>query len=560
MLLVALMAGSTPRRVGDGTEYVEMASQIAAVHAPGVQTHFWLYPALAAPFVAVTGAAGLPAEYGFAALNVLLLSGAFWVVTARFSRPLAFLLFSGPIIWWIDKPHTEVLTFATMSVAVVLLDEAPWWSVLALGVGAMQNLAMAPLVALAAAVAVWRRTRLLGERRFWVSLAVSAALVVINVLYYRLATGTVPIVNATIRAVPNVDEIGVVLWDLNVGLIPAFPLLAALVIAGLVSLARRPPASWPAGALMFSACAALGLIAAFSQTPNYNHGGTFGMSRYGLWLIPLAMPLLGRLDPDVSSPRRWVVVVALVSSVWSAFAFHPGRPEQAYLSPTRLARFLWTRFPGVSNPIPEVFVERLSGTEMHWLVPVATARCEKVLLTGRPDFSMWPLPCPPTPVPAWCHDPGRFCYANFNGRSYSFVRVRPPSFTNYRFDRDRAWPLAVEGVVGDELRALRWWQLEPIEPGSDGDVVLDTREMRRLAGWRGDHRLFLYLEPRTDDSGAPLSSSVTLRVAEEMSGHFKDAETGVLLDRVTIGGSDPAVLALPAGHRYLILVLLAPSS
>jgi hypothetical protein len=280
------------------------------------------------------------------------------------------------------------------------------------------------------------------------------------------------------------------------------------------------------------------------------------MSRYGLWLIPLSIAWLRPLDPVPPTPRRWTIVVAFASCVWSIFAFHPARPEN-HVTPTRLARFVWTRFPGLSNPIPEVFVERLRGTERDWFVPVETGRCEKILLTGRPDFSMWPRPCPPTPVPSLCTRPGQLCYANFDGRGYSFVAVRPPSFVDYKFDRDCVWALEAEQVVGDQLRALRWWQLDPIEVGETGRVR-QVDGLRRLAGWQGDDRIFLYLEPRQDESGVPLPSAFTLQLPVQMSGRFIDAGTGRSIDRVAIEAAQATHFVVPAGHRYVILVLLAP--
>ena len=41
----------------------------------------------------------------------------------------------------------------------------------------------------------------------------------------------------------------------------------------------------------------------FAQTPNVNHGGTPGPSRYGLWLMPLAIPALRAMTSGSGSPR-----------------------------------------------------------------------------------------------------------------------------------------------------------------------------------------------------------------------------------------------------------------
>ena len=42
LLLVVLIAGSEIRRVGDGREYLDMATDLVHFEAPSVHAHFWL--------------------------------------------------------------------------------------------------------------------------------------------------------------------------------------------------------------------------------------------------------------------------------------------------------------------------------------------------------------------------------------------------------------------------------------------------------------------------------------------------------------------------------------
>ena len=45
-----------------------------------------------------------------------------------------------------------------------------------------------------------------------------------NPVYYQLRVGSpVPLLVATHGGWPNLGEIGLVLWDLNLGIVPAFP-------------------------------------------------------------------------------------------------------------------------------------------------------------------------------------------------------------------------------------------------------------------------------------------------------------------------------------------------
>ena len=86
--------------------------------------HFWFYPLLAVPAVWITQFIGVTPIVAFIALNLALLGIAFWVALPRIGAAASLLLFAGPIVWWMDKPHTESFTFALLILAVVLM---PGW-------------------------------------------------------------------------------------------------------------------------------------------------------------------------------------------------------------------------------------------------------------------------------------------------------------------------------------------------------------------------------------------------------------------------------------------------
>jgi hypothetical protein len=70
------------------------------------------------------------------------------------------------------------------------------------------------------------------------------------------------------------------------------------------------------------------LLFAFAQTMNINHGGTPGMSRYALWMIPLAAPLVDAAHRRSDRPGRLVLAAAVsLSCLWNTIYFAPSRPE-----------------------------------------------------------------------------------------------------------------------------------------------------------------------------------------------------------------------------------------
>jgi len=110
--------------------------------------------------------------------------------------------------------------------------------------------------------------------------------------------------------------------------------------------------------------------------------------------------------------------------------FRPVLPE-GYVKPSVAALAIWTRYPALNNPLPEIFWERLGGSEFA-TPPVATPGCEKVLLLA----GQWPAFCPAVPAPVQCQQPVALCYANRIRGIYAFVPIevrgsgRPWSFAS----------------------------------------------------------------------------------------------------------------------------------
>jgi hypothetical protein len=455
---VILAAGSPARRVGDSAEYVAMADQLSRIEPPalapgdiarlesrfralgtGYETgqlqfpmleaggrqdlpHFWLYSAVVVPAYWLVRAAGIHPSISFAAANIAMLLGAFWVVRRRTGVVPAVLLFLGPIVWWIDKPHTEVFTFSLLAAAMAVLDRHPGWSFVLIGVAATQNPVIAfalPIVAGAAMAVDRSRVR---SRLFWVSLASATAIAAIHPIYYLSRLGTLTpqaLTRGAVWHVPSRPELGAFIWDPNVGLLAGFPLLAPTIIVVVVMTGRRLGRRMLTPAVIAAPCLVIVFVAGFAQTTNFNAGATFGMGRYALWLIPLTIPVFERWHAAGEPGAVGLAAVVSVSVVISLAVAHPRHPDHFNGGPGYAARFLWARAPRLDNPLAEVFSERLRQGEPG-LVPVATASCSKVLLVD----GVAPTECPVDGVPAWCREPGALCYANRSGGdSYRFASV-----------------------------------------------------------------------------------------------------------------------------------------
>ena len=455
------VAGSKPRLVGDGAEYLLMADRLAHFEAPrfdpsrrvddeqrfatlggdfagriqnysgGGRTHeffhFWFYPLLVAPFMRLFQFFGGDSLRAFAVVNLVLLGATVWIVQRTLSKWASLLLVMGPVIWWIDKPHAEVFMFCTIAIAVAFLPDRPGISAIALAFAATQNL---PVAAAAAGVGI---TALIQERRwrsrtYWLQLTAAGLICCVHPLYYKLSVGVLTpqqLNKGFSNHLPSFKELAAPLFDLNIGLVPAAPVLALVVIAGwLVLLSRRRATLVPSVGVVIMAIV---FLFSFAQTANINSGGTPNMSRYAVWLIPLGIPALAAVSRGLLSEEALAVLTG-VSCLLAVVQYRPGISESGYVYPTPLAAFVWGHAPSFDNPLVEVFFERISHTDQQVFfertshtyqpaVSIATPTCSKVLVVHW----YWPVGCPRPHIPTVC---AKVCYANRADKGrYHFVRA-----------------------------------------------------------------------------------------------------------------------------------------
>ncbi|MDQ3411243.1 MAG: hypothetical protein M3509_03915, partial [Chloroflexota bacterium] len=126
----------------------------------------------------------------------------------------------------------------------------------------------------------------------------------------------------------------------------------------------------------------------FAQTSNLNSGGTVHISRYALWLMPLALPLVaataGWLHPRVPA---LLPVAGLFAVIAYGAYFLPSRAEQ-YMTYSPQAAFIMSRAPELYRPVPEIFYERHHHTDGGVLGSVASSDCRVILLhAAAPDIA-----------------------------------------------------------------------------------------------------------------------------------------------------------------------------
>ncbi|HEX9698183.1 MAG TPA: hypothetical protein VGD06_01880, partial [Acidobacteriota bacterium] len=659
--LLAASALSGPTVVGDGAEYIGMALSLLEFGSPAPTPqqadvleaelqrhdlrlqrdalhegndgrlhyrHFWLYPALAAPAVYVALGVGLSPAWGFVALNAGLFAAATGGVAAVLGIRLILLLFAGPIIWWLDKPHPEIFVFSLLAAGFALIGRRPAAALIAWGVAAAQYPPIAALLPLAVTLVCWSEGRRspgpggaglegadagtagtagpagtassprrsatpTSHVRLLAGAGIALLIASIHPVWYlwRLGVPTPFVFWGRPPAVPTLREWGAVLWDLNIGALFNAPLLVAAVLLAAIVRVRSPApapsrtatatkaatpsegaasaaapgttkvtaAAEPPGsaadrltqtAIGTAGGALLLLPVAFAQTVNVNHGGTPGMSRYALWLIPLSIPVLARFRAARTpwAPRAMTVLVVL-SVIWSLVYFHPARPE-SYTEPTSVAMLVWTRAPRLSAPLPEIFSERTRGREPGEL-PATTPGCEKILLLA----GAWPAPCGPAPAPEGCSRPGALCYADRRSSPPGSYRFRPldggPQAGYER--RSETWPEAYVPAISAALERLRWWEMERTSLADPDPIVRAAHEIDWTAWRSGPGRFFLYAH-----GISPSGASLTLRLPEPLTGTFYDPATGAALGDARSPDEAGALwnVALPSSRDGAVILIM----
>jgi hypothetical protein len=440
-LAMCAAADSNIRRVGDGLEYLVMARNITVLAPPSVTTadlhalqtetrrfnddswqsgpgasfrgrygrddltHFWMFPAIAAPFVAAARAVGVHPAAGFTAFNVACLFALCVVLAKRAGYHVALLVVCG-VLWWVDKAHPEILIVTGLALGLLWLESRPVASALVFALVAAHMPVFLPML-VASLVLLLARTR--------TALALTAALLCcliagLHPLYYLWNLGRVsPLQDVATLNTPGIRALVTPLLDPNLGVIWYASALIGLAGVGVAARGRGSPRI-----LLLALLGIATLLLSAAQTSNINHGGTPGPTRYGIWCLGLLVPLaLWGADRMTSTRPRVVAVATVLTLVFAALVLHP-RHQDAGIGPhpSALARMVWNHAPGLDNPLPEVFAERITHIDGAAPVPVATDGCQKALLAGDGRVVWWPRHCQPRSAPAICASQGMYCYAN----------------------------------------------------------------------------------------------------------------------------------------------------
>jgi len=336
--------------------------------------HFWLYSLAAAVFYWPVRLLSLNIGLSFMLLHLALLTAAFFYVRRKLGPAaglgLMLVVSFTPLFWFINKTQVEFTTVILAIVGVALfVSENLAASAFVFALSSTQN---PPFAILSALVLVsgfvknkWAVIR--DGRLLWLG---TFLLAILQPAYYYLSLG---VLNPVVAAGGATFEGGLLspkrmlsfIVDADIGLLANWPVALLLLIAVFVLAARRrltiQGRTW---VFLFLFIAVL--LWSQSRTTNFNHGGTYNVSRYAVWYLGFFFLSIWQIYLAsfrmARRPRRALAGAGLTVGLLVMAQYWPDRTEQ-YLRPTSLSRFLYDHIPKIYAPVPEVFIERYRGLE-----------------------------------------------------------------------------------------------------------------------------------------------------------------------------------------------------
>ncbi len=384
-------------------------------------SHFWVYPLLATPALVLTSMLGAHPLVAFTITNVLLLGSALVAAARVFGALAALLVLASPVVWFLPRAQIELFTLSLILLAIAAAAAGRWgWASIAIAIAATQNLPIAATVPLfwTGAVVEWlvaARSRGVPPvatsariRRGLAFAVAGAGITLIHPAYYfsRLGVVTPQQLNGGIAGgFPAWDRYFAPLLDPDIGFLAWMPFTAVLALVGIVLFFRSQTgkgrenltkqggdamtfARSPRTLLVLAICLTMAMwfLFVFAQTTNVNSGGTVHISRYALWLLPLALPALAMVTQcaQKEAPALALSGGILLLSLYLGY-FQPDQPER-YVEHSPQATWLMSNHPTLYRPLPEIFVERTLHIDGGPLRSAASPSCQTILVVSeRPE-------------------------------------------------------------------------------------------------------------------------------------------------------------------------------
>jgi len=281
------------------------------------------------------------------------------------------LVFTSPLIWYLNKVHTELFTVVLTLLAVALIQKKQYlWGAFFLGLASTQNISFA----IVAFIPFFYRVVIFWREEFSITEVVLASGTAIIVLahpayyFFRYGVPTPQLLTKVASLGENFGIFYIWLLDPDVGLLAYWPFgLIIIALSFLCFISRRRVTLKREDYFFYFFIFSFLFINFYAQssTTNLNSGGTRGPARYALWYLPIFLPLLLLILRTVTHTKITVYVFALTAGIFGSVNYYLNNPAlgEQYTRPSFLSLFIQKNFSFIYFPPAEIFAERYGNAD-----------------------------------------------------------------------------------------------------------------------------------------------------------------------------------------------------
>ncbi len=335
--------------------------------------HFWFFSLLAVPFYWVLNLLGLDIGLAFTFVNLLCLIFVLKVAKSNYNSlgvtAAILIIISSPIIWYVNKAHTEFFTVTLMMAAVIyLMKNKLLIASLLFAIIGTQNPPFSILSVLVGGYALFDLKASIFTKKNIVFCLIIFFFLALHPAYYfhRIGVITPQLLNGISNESLTINKAFLFLFDIDIGLFINWPL-------GLISFVLLPFMLYkykmeirkkylPHSLIILLSCFVF--MYSHGKTANLNHGAVVYMSRYALWYLAFFFPIIYMLLKETKKGYSPYLFVFLSVFIFLNITVNSNHQHPRYLFSSRFSDFIYTYFPSIYETEPEVFIEKAIKKEI----------------------------------------------------------------------------------------------------------------------------------------------------------------------------------------------------
>ncbi|MFW5803870.1 MAG: hypothetical protein ACOCWG_01410, partial [bacterium] len=329
--------------------------------------HFWFYSLLNVPARKILSFFHFNELKSFQITNILLLILVLIYIISgsklnELEKFLAIILFTiSANLWYLRWPHPEVFSSVTLFFSILFLHDRRYlFSILIAAIGSFQN----PPIAFIIPFVILKYYMDNGfdiKKILLLSLTGLTCLYPSIFYYFHFKVPNLIIYSSYVnKDFLNIRRFSSLFFDLNQGMIISLPIiLPVFIIIVLQKLVHVRKLSFN----MFYPLLLIAMAIPSIQQANWNMGESV-IVRYALWLSVIIMFYFIKEFNWYLLKNKVLMTLVIISQIIIVSIYEIHNPKLwKYVELNKVSKFIFTNFPALYNPEPEIFAERVLNRE-----------------------------------------------------------------------------------------------------------------------------------------------------------------------------------------------------